>query len=54
MLAELKAKRAALGESFDKLGNSTEDNWQDVKDGFEKAYKDVENSFEKLADDLEK
>ncbi len=45
-LAALREQRAALGERYDELKQSSEAAWQDTKAGFETAWDDLEKAYE--------
>ena len=48
-IAELDRKSAAAHLEFEKLQNSSQTAWQDMKSGLEAAVKDLETAYDKAA-----
>lgn len=48
-LEGLKSKRLAARQKLDELGKSSEDAWEDLKDGAESAWDEMGKAIEKFA-----
>ena len=48
-IAELMLKKTELAEKYEKLVNSTEDNWEEVKAAFSSASESFKEGFSKIA-----
>jgi peptidoglycan hydrolase CwlO-like protein len=48
-MAELEQKREAAGQQFQKLKNSSQDAWQDMRVGIDAAVKDLQAAYTRIA-----
>ena len=53
-MAELDRKGEVAGQQFEKLKNSSQEAWRDMKPGIDAAMRDLEPAYKRTAADLNK